>query len=89
MSTRAEQFRYEAERAGPKRAKAALAEAAAPRPTHNAGERAGRHAAYALEATAGRPSRRSTRKSAHHQKTDAQFRMKGRVADSRPRAGPR
>ena len=42
------------------------------------------HAAYALEDTAGKPSRRSTRKSSNRQKTDSQSRAKRWAAEVRP-----
>jgi hypothetical protein len=57
---------------------------------HNESERAGKHAAYALEEAPGaRPSRLSTRKSANRQKTDAQFRIKHRTMESRQGERPR
>lgn len=83
--TRAEMFRYLAERSGLKRVKQ-------PRPersevhraeaSHNEAARAGKNALYALEASRGKASRKSTRKSANRQKTDAQFRMRRQVYES-------
>ncbi len=93
MATKAELFRYEYERSGPKKPKAP------PRPhgrsdgtgeaQHNVSKRAARKAAYALEPSAGRPSRKSSRKAANRQKTDVQFRMKQEVAEVRPESRPR
>lgn len=93
MATRSELFRYEAERSKPKKTKAparprgrgdGTGEAA----QHNASPRAGKHAAYALETSAGRPSRKSSRKAANRQKTDIQFRMKRKTGEMRPEARP-
>jgi hypothetical protein len=93
MATRAEWFRYQQERSGPKKVKS---EPRVPRDgvpaSHNLSERAGRKASYALEDSPGaRPSRKSTRKASNRQKTDAQFRMKRATAEARqaerPRAG--
>jgi hypothetical protein len=86
MSTRAEWFRYYAERAHPVRR--SVAEASAP--VAGAAKRTGdqgvaKRATYAREEHAARPSRKSTRKSAHRQKTDVQFRMKRRAAEVQPR----
>ena len=91
MATKAEEFRYQLERSGPKKPKATRriprgGKAAA----HNQSERAGRHASYALEEAPGaRPSRKSTRKSANRVKTDAQFRIKHRTQESRQGERPR
>ncbi len=88
MATRSEWFRYLAERSGPKKAKQAQARGqsddAAAKP-HNVSARAAKNALYALEpAGAGRPSRKSSRKSANRQKNDVQFRMKRKASESRP-----
>ena len=91
MATRAEEFRYEQERSGPKKAPQPprRPRGGVPAP-HNESERAARRATYALEESPGaRPSRRSTRKAAHRQKTDAQFRMKRTVQESRQGERPR
>jgi hypothetical protein len=85
--TRAEMFRYLAERSGLKRQKQphpATSEAHRAGEPHNAAARAAKNALYALEPTSGRPSRKSTRSSANRQKTDAQFRMKRRNAETVP-----
>lgn len=88
MATKAEQFRYEQERAHPRRSPPAEPRAPkAPRPTDGSRRRsdhAARKAGYALESGEGRPSRKSTRGSANRQKTDVQFRMKKRVSEVRP-----
>ncbi len=78
--TRAELFRYLAERAGLKRAPTPTRAA----PSGEGSRAAGKNAAYALETSATRASRKSTRKSANRQKTDVQFRLKRRVAEVRP-----
>ena len=87
MATRAEQFRYDAERAGPKRT-AQPRRAKRPRAGETRVEsgHAARKASYQLEDSAGRPSRKSSRKAANRQKTDVQFRLKRQVAETRPHA---
>lgn len=85
--TRAEMFRYLAERSGLKRVKQVRSdESAAHRADHphNASARAARSAPYALEPSSGKASRKSTRKSANRQKTDVQFRMKRQVQELQP-----
>lgn len=94
MSTRSEWFRYELERSGPKKPKEqprkrGRADGAGPATPHNSSERAGKHAAYALEpAGKGRPSRKSSRKAANRQKTDIQYRMKRKTSEVRPESRP-
>ena len=86
MATRSEWFRYLAERSGPKKTKQPQPrrEGEGTKP-HNVSARAAKNALYALEtAAAGRPSRKSSRKSANRQKNDVQFRMKRKAAESRP-----
>jgi hypothetical protein len=96
MATKAELFRYYTERSGPKKAKrpprprrdtvvdtslpgvSASDRKAAPR---KESPRAGKKATYALEDSAKRPSRRSTRKASNRQKTDAQMRAKRRIGE--------
>lgn len=100
MATKAENFRYEMERSGPKRPKRQVP----PRrddpvdtslPGVSATERrAGYprrpsqapalHAAYAFEPAEARPSRRSTRRSNAGLRTDAMMQAKRRVALLRP-----
>lgn len=84
MATRAEWFRYQAERSGPKK-RAPSPKAAAPAARDPV--RAGKKAVYVLEDSAGRPSRKSTRKASNRQKTDVQYRMKRRTSESRPTSG--
>jgi hypothetical protein len=94
MTTKAEEFRYWAERAGAKKAKSP------PRPRRDVGvdtsapgvsatdrktgprkpsPKVAKKASYVLETSEGRPSRKSTRKAANRQRTDAQMRIKLRM----------
>ena len=90
MASKAEWFRYLAERSGPKKEKQpprprGRADGTGEAMPHNAAARAAKHAAYALEVTAGgHPSRKSSRKAANRQKTDVQFRLKRNVGEARP-----
>jgi hypothetical protein len=98
MATKAEEFRYWQQRSGPKKPKqpprarrdepvdtsaagvsATDRRAAARKPQGRA-----RKAMFALEESAGKPSRKSTRKAANRQKTDVQARIKRRNSESRP-----
>ncbi len=83
MATRAEWFRYNAQRSGPKLPKQARKEP--PDKPHNVSEKASKKALYALEdVTPGaRPSRKSSRKASNRQKTDAQFRMRRKAGETR------
>jgi hypothetical protein len=99
MATKAEEFRYWQQRSGPKKAKqpprprrddpvdtsrpgvSATDRRAGARKGSN---RAGAKALFALERSAGKPSRKSTRKAANRQRTDAQARIKRRTSASRP-----
>ena len=99
MSTKAEDFRYQQERSGKKLPKqprpnrrdspvdtskpGVSATDRQPILVHTPSKHAGRTAAYALEVSAGRPSRLSTRKAANRQKNDSQFRQKAQVAEVR------
>jgi hypothetical protein len=88
MATKAEWFRYQAERSGPKRAKQPKKKSGPLAPkTHNESAKANRKALYALEdvAKGTRPSRKSTRKASNRQKTDVAFRMKSRNAEGEPK----
>lgn len=85
MATRAEWFRYNQERSGPKRP--ARKEETTERVPGSA--RAAKNALYQRETSVGRPSRKSTRKSANHAKTDVQMRMKARNAEVRPESRSR
>ena len=90
MATKAEWFRYETERSGRKRAKAAertrgRGDGTGEQSPHNVSARAAKNASYAFEAVAsGRPSRKSSRKAANRQKNDVQFRMKRATDEVRP-----
>jgi hypothetical protein len=99
MATKAEEFRYWLERSGAKKAKrapkgrqsgSANGSREAASATDQAAKRSreslhsGRKAAYALEDSAGKPSRRSTRKSSNRQKTDSQMRAKRWTAEVSP-----
>ena len=83
MATKAEWFRYNQQRSGPKLPKKAKKEP--PHKPHNVSQKASKKALYALEdAPPGtRPSRKSSRKASNRQKTDAQFRMKRKAAELR------
>jgi len=87
MATKAELFRYRAERSGPKRAPQVVHPA---RPAGGSARsesaHAERKAAYTLEDSAGRPSRKSSRKASHHLRTDAKSQALRRLAEVRPRA---
>jgi hypothetical protein len=87
MATRAEWFRYHAERAGPKKPKPGKKEKPAAK-SHNLSlsAKSDRKAIYALEdvAPGKRPSRKSSRKASNRQKTDAQFRMKRASSEVAP-----
>lgn len=99
MATKAERFRYESERSGPKKPKLPRTpRRAKPADTSMPGVsasdrraggrtesiRAGKKAQYALEDSAGKPSRKSTRKASNRQKTDSQMRVKRRTAEVSP-----
>jgi hypothetical protein len=100
MLSRADTFRRQAERSGPKKApKPKPRRRDFPIDTSKPGvsasdRKAMRHeikridkhqqATYALEDSATRPSRMTTRKSSNHQKTDVQFRLKARRAELVP-----
>lgn len=99
MSTKAERFRYEQERSGKKLppqprpvrrdspVDTAMPGVSAsdrhPLMVHQPSKHAARKAPYALEVSAGRPSRRSTRKASNRQKHDSQYRQKALVAEVR------
>jgi hypothetical protein len=85
MATKAEWFRYNTERAGPKKAKQVKKARPGPKP-HNLATK-DRKALYAFEdfAPGTRPSRKSTRKGSNRQKTDAKFRLTRAKSESIPR----
>lgn len=92
MATKAQWFRYQAERSGPKRTRTPTKPV--PRvdgetgtsPARNRSKHAGRKALYALEVTlpGAKPSRKSTRASANRQKNDAHARLRRAVSEGRP-----
>jgi hypothetical protein len=102
MATKAERFRWESERSGPKRppkprrprrdfpvntAKPGVS--ATDRKVtipHKESKRADKKAIFVLEDSAGGPSRRSTRKASNRQRTDTKMIEKRRISLSRPRA---
>jgi hypothetical protein len=89
MATKAEWYRYNSERSGPKRLKQLKKKAGPDEPkAHNVSGKADRKAQYVLEdhAPGTRPSRKSSRKSSNRQKTDVQFRMKRERAEGQPTA---
>lgn len=103
MATKAEEFRYWTERSGPKKPKSAPrrrrdggvdtsklgVSATDRRPARGEpSARTGKKAAYALERSTAKPSRRSTRKAGNRQRTDTQMQAKSRVAEVRPRPAP-
>jgi len=102
MATKAERFRWESERSGPKRppkprrprrdfpvntAKPGVS--ASDRKVtipHKESKRADKKAIFVLEDSAGGPSRRSTRKASNRQRTDTKMIEKRRISLSRPTA---
>ncbi len=100
MATKAEEFRYWTERSGPKKPKSPprprrdvpvdTAQPGVSATDRRAGRKESLHAAkkaaYVLEDSKGRPSRRSTRKSSNRQKTDSQMRAKRRTQEVNPGA---
>lgn len=86
MATRAEEFRYQVERSGKKLPKREWHRA---RPASGSARsesgHAERKAAYVLEDSAARPSRKSARRSSNHQRTDAKSQALARIAEVRPR----
>jgi len=85
MATKAEWFRYNTERAGPKKPKQVKKAQPGPKP-HNLAEK-DQKALYAFEdhAPGTRPSRKSTRKASNRQKTDAKFRLTRAKSEVVPR----
>lgn len=87
MTTKAEWYRYNSERSGPKRLKQLKKKAGPEEPkVHNLSKKADRKAPYVIEdhAPGTRPSRKSSRKASNRQKTDVQFRMKRGKAEGQP-----
>ncbi|HEU4382280.1 MAG TPA: hypothetical protein VFR85_02160 [Anaeromyxobacteraceae bacterium] len=89
MATKAEWYRYLAERSGPKKLKQLKKKAGPDEPKpHNLSKKADRKAQYVLEdhAPGTRPSRKTSRKASNRQKTDVQFRMKREKTEGQPAA---
>ena len=89
MATKAEWFRYNSERSGPKKLKQLKKKAGPAEPkVHNLSGKADRKAQYVLEdhAPGTRPSRKTSRKASNRQKTDVQFRMKREKTEGQPAA---
>ena len=89
MATKAQQFRYEAERSKPKKAPSAAARAKR-RNTTDAGARnlslrAGRKAVVATEESQGRPSRKSSRPSVQRGKNSTVLEYVARVQSTSPK----
>ena len=85
MATKAEWFRYNTERSGPKKVPKVAKAKPGPKP-HNLAAK-DRKALYAFEdfAPGTRPSRKSSRKASNRQKTDAKFRLTRARSESVPR----
>ena len=89
MATKAEWFRYQSQRSGPKRSKQLKKKAGPEEPKmHNLSVRGDRKALFVLEdhAPGTRPSRKTSRKASNRQKTDVQFRLKRRAEEVKPAA---
>ena len=90
MATKAEQFRYEQERSGPKRSKKILKEHhldPAHTMTRNITKRGDKNAGAALEdSMSGKPSRKSTRPSARHGRTDTKLMRAAKERSASPKA---
>jgi len=96
MATKAETFKSETQRAahgvGAKARKLARDQASKkPNPAreglpHNTAARAGKNSPYEFEVSATRPSRKSTRRSPTHLKTDATMRLTATERTTAPRA---
>jgi hypothetical protein len=98
MATKAEEFRYWLERSGEKKTKRAPkprrnggvdtslpgVSATDRKPARRESLHSARKAPYALEDSAGKPSRLSTRKSSNRLKTDSQTRAKRWTAEVSP-----
>jgi hypothetical protein len=89
MATRAEQFRYDAERTGVKQPKhVRQAPRSAGGSARSESAHAGRKATYLLEDAVGRPSRKSSRKASNRQRTDTKSQALRRIAEVRARPPP-
>jgi hypothetical protein len=83
MATKAQQFRTEIERSGPKQPKR-VSRAKPPRLTHNEAHRLDGKSGYALEPVGAHPSRKATRGGANRVKPDSALRITARVKNSSP-----
>jgi len=90
MATKAQQFRHEQERSGPKKAKQPKKEHhldPAHTDSRNVTKRGDKRAGAALEdSMSGRPSRKSSRKSANHGRNDTELMHAASMASYAPRA---
>lgn len=90
MATKAELFRYEQQRSGPKKARQAKkAHHLDPghTDTRNVTKRGDKGPSVALEdSTSGRPSRKSTRASSHHGRNDTELMRTARAKSQTPKA---
>jgi len=86
MATKAETFRSNAQRTGAAKGAAKKKVAARDGVPHNTAARAGKNSAYEFEVSADRPSRKSTRRSPTHVKTDSALRLNAVRRSSAPGA---
>lgn len=86
MATKAEIFRSATERTGAGRPAAKKKAGGRDGLPHNTAARAGKNSAYEFEVSAERPSRKSTRRSPTHLKTDATLRLTAVERGSTPAA---
>jgi len=90
MATKAQLYRYEQQRAGPKKTKVAKKvdkNDPAHTMTRNLTKRGDKNVGMALEdSMSGRPSRKSSRASSHHGRNDTQIMKAARDASQSPKA---
>ncbi|HEX6836855.1 MAG TPA: hypothetical protein VF334_09800 [Polyangia bacterium] len=86
MSTKAQDFRYAAERTNKKPKKATRVREAEPRLTHNDAHRVDHKATHAIEPTGEHHSRKSTRGSSNRAKPDSAQRITARIKSTSPEA---
>ncbi|HEX8951805.1 MAG TPA: hypothetical protein VF945_08155 [Polyangia bacterium] len=86
MSTKAQDFRYAAERTNKKHKQKQAPHEATQRLTHNDAHRADHKATNAIEETGAHPSRKSTRKSSNRAKPDSALRITARIKNASPEA---
>ncbi len=85
MATKSQQFRAEQERTH-KHQDQKEVHLHEQRFTHNDAHRVDRKASYAIEESAGRPSRKSTRDSSNRSKSDSALRITARIRNASPEA---